>query len=54
MFSVDDQVMEGDQSNEYTMNLTSHTGIPLEYVEFELKHSKVSDYQYLISSLYSD
>lgn len=40
MFTVDDQLMEG---TEYTMNLTNHTGIPLEYVEFELKHSKVKN-----------
>lgn len=31
-----------ESSAEYTMNLTNHTGIPLEYVEFELKHSKVN------------
>jgi len=30
--------------NDYTMNLTNNTGIPLEYVEFELKHAKVNQY----------
>ena len=38
MFACDQ--MEMDQ-NDYTMNLTNNTGIPLEYVEFELKHAKV-------------
>lgn len=28
--------------NDYTMNLTNNAGIPLEYVEFELKHAKVN------------
>ena len=45
MFLTD---MEVDQSTEYTMNLTSNTGIPLEYVEFELKHSKVRFIIYLL------
>jgi hypothetical protein len=39
MFACE-QSMETDQ-NDFTMNLTNNTGIPLEYVEFELKHAKV-------------
>lgn len=39
MFACE-QSIEIDQ-NDYTMNLNNNTGIPLEYVEFELKHAKV-------------
>lgn len=34
--------MDVDQAtDDHTMNLTGNTVIPLEYVEFELKHAKV-------------
>ena len=50
MFAVD---MEIDQAAaEYTMNLTNNTGIPLEYVEFELKHSKVMKMRMRMKVLY--
>ena len=51
MFAIDDQLMDVDQSAEYTMNMTNNTGIPLEYVEFELKHSKVIKWCCLICFL---
>lgn len=50
MFACE-QSMEIDQ-NDYTMNLTTNnTGIPLEYVEFELKHAKVKKRGILTLSL---
>lgn len=37
---VEQSAMDNNDNN--TMNLTGNTVIPLEYVEFELKHAKVN------------
>ena len=48
---MDVEQQSSAMDNDSTMNLTGNTVIPLEYVEFELKHAKVIYtvfiYQYL-------